>query len=64
MYLKDMIRVNFRLFSRHVFNKLAVLNCICKKNWFFNFKRNFVLAIFLQSLKDIVATLFFLFPWS
>ena len=63
VYLKDMIRVNFRFFPRHDFNKLAILNCICKNNWSFNFKRNFVLANFLQNLKNIVATLS-LFLWS
>ena len=53
VYLKDMIRVNFRLFPRHDFcfsgkvgaPKKSVLisqlfpNCMCKKNLFCNFKK-------------------------
>jgi len=54
-----MIRVNFKLFFfRQVFNMLEGFNCICRNNWFYNFERNFLLASFLQSLKNIiVATL-------
>ena len=36
---------------------LEGFTCICKNNRFYNFERNFLLANFLQSLKNIVATL-------
>ena len=52
--LKDMIRVNFKFFFRQAFNMLECFTC---NNWFYNFERNFLLANFLQSLKNIVATL-------
>ena len=59
--ITDGFFTNWAIREAQAFNKPVVFNCICKKNWFCNFKRNFVSAHFLQSLKNIVATFFFLF---
>ena len=68
MYPKDMIRVNVRFLPKPIVVSQAELelqksilisqlnpNCMCKKNWFCDFKKDFILTSFLRSLKTIMA---------